>query len=159
MSSERLVQEVVSALNEAGSNSTRTHVQKLLFFLEQWSGSTGYRFGLHLHGPYSSSLDRDIMVMEATGKLNREPGFGGYGSRYSTETVEPSDMVRDLANWLARKPTRALEALSTVELFDSPGKDDEVFASVKEVKPHLREDEIWEAIEEVREKRAALKGG
>src|SRR5699024_6076718 len=44
--------------------------QKLVYFSQEAGVPLGYRFGIHLYGPYSPTLDNDIQSMEMEGILN-----------------------------------------------------------------------------------------
>ena len=144
----------VSALNQAGSATTRTHIQKLLFFAGIWEEPQVYpfEFVLHLHGPYSFDLDREIMSMEAFGKVTSVPDPAGYGATYSTEIVDTGGEFQRLADWLGPKSSRQLEALATSELLKRRGSSD-VVAEVVTIKPHLSAKEVEQAITEVAEHR------
>ncbi len=116
MNTDRLgmVLGAIAALNEAGSPSTRTHIQKLLYFAETWGVvRAAHEFVLHLHGPYAFDLDRDIAELETFGHVVSQPNPGGYGARYSTSDSKLAAKLRGLAKWLGPKATRELEALAT----------------------------------------------
>lgn len=150
--------EAVAALNRASGSTTRTHIQKLCYFSNRWGiRPLPHRFVLHHHGPYSFDLDRDLLRMEAFGILDVRPDAKGYGARYSVADVRASDDIDALAAWLGPKTTRDLEALATCEFFAEQEKDEEaIVRRVREVKPHLGEDEVREALREVEERRREL---
>ena len=112
------IERAINALNRAGSATTRTHIQKLLFFANVWKEPRTYEFEfvLHLHGPYSFELDREIMAMEAFGRVASISDLAGYGAHYSTKPVDVDLNLQKLADWLGPKSSRQLEALATASI-------------------------------------------
>ena len=124
------------------------------FFAGVWEEPEVYpfEFVLHLHGPYSFDLDREIMSMEAFGKVTSVSDSAGYGATYSTGKVDPGGEFQRLADWLGPKSSRQLEALATAELLRLRGSGD-IVTDVVKIKPHLTPAEVERAITEVAEHR------
>ena len=155
----QLAQEAIAALNHAEGSSTRTHIQKLLYFAHSWeiASDPRYDFVLHLHGPYSFELDRDLLRMEAFDALSRTRDTAGYGSRYEVPPVAVRTPVQQLADWLGPLPTRTLEALATCEWVERRGGAADLVLRVQEIKPHLSSAEIEAAAEVLHRERARFR--
>jgi uncharacterized protein YwgA len=157
----QLLTAIVRGLNEAGAASTRTQIQKLTYLLSRWSErEVPYSFVLHLHGPYSFDLDRDIAGLEAFRLVAREDIPGTLGGRYFATKGQDAtldDEIRHLARWLGGKSSRELEALATCE-YAWTADPDKTSAKVHAIKPHLSPGEIASAYAELAEARDAYRG-
>ena len=61
-----IILRLVAQMRESGSWGGETHIQKSAFFLQHLLGvKLGYRFVLHLHGPYSFGLRDDLTRLRA----------------------------------------------------------------------------------------------
>ncbi|MCY4615441.1 MAG: hypothetical protein OXC71_03495 [Chloroflexi bacterium] len=129
---------------------------------------------MHLYGPFSPDLKQETLSLSLGGIIRTERDPGGYGERYSV----PAEYVRQaresgridgialrgfeqLAHWLAPKRVRELEAISTAEYIAQhrPGaSDDEIVERVESLKPHLRREEVIQALRELRRYRTLIKG-
>src|SRR3990170_4034222 len=64
----RLLSLVVRLLNQSGSWTGRTHIQKLVYFAQQLLGiAPEYEFVLYQRGPYCFQLDSDVRPARAAG--------------------------------------------------------------------------------------------
>jgi hypothetical protein len=83
----RLAQEAVLAglarrLNEHGSWSGETHVQKVAYVLHELADVPFvFSFILYKHGPFSFQLRDELASMRADGLLERQPQEAPYGPR------------------------------------------------------------------------------
>lgn len=158
---ERTVKKIIRALNKAKSRSSRTHIQKMMFFAKSWklTRATDFEFILYQHGPYSYELDRVLLAMESLESITRDPAPDGYGSRYSVVRAwksPPRARYLQLAEWLGPLGVRDLEARATCQYFMDEGSNS-VEAEVRRVKPHLTTDEISAAKRDVDRVKKATK--
>jgi uncharacterized protein YwgA len=118
----------------------------LVYLAQQFKITDGehYTFRLYLHGPYSFELDQDLLLMEAFDVLAKAPDAQGYGARYSVPPAKATEPVLVLARALAKKNVRQLESIATSEyVISETGQFDA--RRVREIKPHLTEEEVAEA--------------
>ena len=158
----KATRSAIRALNESGSRTSRTHIQKLLYFANVWNigNVPPFEFVLYDHGPYSFELDRTLLLMESFNAFTRVADPDGFGSRYSVEgegkeEVSSAPLIR-LAKWLGPLGVRDLEARATCEFLRNEGSKD-VRTHIKRIKPHLSEDEIAEALSGIEKMRKELK--
>ena len=145
-----IVRSAVAALAAVEAEAWRTHLQKIIFFAEEWRAvpPRSYEFVIHRFGPYSFDLDRDIAEMHGFGVLERKSQYR-LGVSYSLSGDAPSpDKLRPLAEWLGNKTVHELEVLATTE-FVRNRDDTLVIKQVRELKPHVSREAIQEALTEL----------
>lgn len=163
----------VDAMSNHSSSVGRTHIHKFLFLAESWfRGMPSHEFTLYRYGPYSFDLDAELQALRSVGAIRADADPNGYGARYSVDGDQielartrgqlPEETTlgfERIAEWLATKPVRALEAVATAEFVRQarPTADDEVIVErVIELKPHLGSGEVQEALDEIQNARADL---
>lgn len=145
-----VVSSAVAALTKSGAHAWRTHLQKLLFFAEEWSAlpTKPYAFVIHRFGPYAFDLDHDIADMQGFGVLQRESRYR-LGASYSTSGDGPyTDRLKPLADWLGKKTVQELEVLATAEFVRNREKKS-VAEEVMRLKPHVSRQAVRKALEEL----------
>lgn len=159
-----LVVELVRNLNETGSWSGATHVQKCMFFLEHMLNvPAGYDFVIYYYGPFSFDLDRDLVLLQSRGWLTvkREAGYGVHyrpGPRAPRARPDVGDhawrSLRSVAELFGGKGVKDLELMATT-YYVYKGLDGrtrgeaEAVSVVRQLKPHLSEDAIRSAWREL----------
>jgi len=153
---------LVKKMKAKGSWCGETHIQKIVFFLQElYNTPIGYDFILYKHGPFSFDLRDELTSMRADGLLCLEPRHP-YGSSYKlgdfadiwhktfSEKVEnlckKADYIVDL---LANKTVKELERLATAlyikkENTHDSNKEDMV-DELTHLKPHITKSEAIEA--------------
>lgn len=168
--SERLglLASLVQMLDEAGSWTGRTHIQKLVYLAQELLGlESGYEFVLYQRGPYSFDLDADIRSLRSIGAVDLNP-LPPYGASYfrtslgeSVSKLSPvgeklNDKLTQLAKTLGPKQASELELLATTRYVLAEGHklDKDIITRVRSLKPQFREDEAQKALEDVRQLQA-----
>ena len=153
-----VVSSAVDALAASGTQAWRTHVQKLLFFAEEWGAlrSKPYQFVIHRFGPYAFDLDRDIAEMQGFGVLEPQNQYR-LGVSYSTSGDAPlAPRLKALAKWLGHKTVQDLEVLATTEFVRNRGRES-VVDEVLRLKPHLSRKAVESAVLELDSEGARIK--
>lgn len=163
-----LVIGLVHRLNEVGSWSGATHIQKSAFFLQEWrQAPLNYRFVIHYYGPYSFDLDEELGLLRTAGWLKAIPQ-DGWGVRYEVEPQRLAQVASSLSerDWadinavadrFGRKNARQLEVLATVYMFMRTRHDASLNGAdqwVKTIKPHVGGPDIQRAWNELLELQA-----
>ena len=145
----------------------KTSVMKLLYLLQEGYGiDLGYSFSLYTYGPYDSAVMGDIDYASNIGVLDvKYQGDRGY----EIKSGEDADQIKDYQNEFKKKHSDSLEALfnhfgqcnakelelrSTLVLIanDNPKITNEKLIEVlKKVKPRFSDDEIGQAIDDLRQ--------
>lgn len=169
----RLAQEAVLVglarrLDENGSWSGETHLQKAAFLLHELARVPfDFEFILYKHGPFSFELRDELSSMRADRLLERQPQPAPYGPR-----IVVTDRGRELEGRLARTMERygpvldwiagqtgqrnvlELERLATALWItrQNPGADAESRAGeLTTIKPHVNRDAALAAVREIDE--------
>lgn len=167
----RLAQEAVLVglarrLDESGSWSGETHIQKAAFLLHELAHVPfDFEFILYKHGPFSFELRDELAAMRADRLLEREPQPAPYGPR-----IVATDRGRQLEERLAKTMNRFGPALDWVAAQTGPRKvlelerlatalwitrnsaDDDVERRADEltrIKPHVSRDAALAAVTEI----------
>lgn len=166
---------LVKDMRDKGSWAGETHVQKSTLFLQEMLGvQMGYRFALHLHGPYSFDLSEELAHMQAIRVLMTEPR-PGYGVSFNLgkwgknaiaafkdgEQKRLDDAIAFVAERISRRNTRALERISTAFFLKKkyPKKTaSEIAELINRLKPHISVKASLVAIDEVERLKAAAAG-
>lgn len=151
--------ELVSKLQENGSWTGQTHIQKAAYLLKHLLGvPLGYEFRLYKHGPYSFDLRDEIGFLRG-GKVLIASAHEPYGLKYEVcdpiRTGSETKFEREVhfvAKSLGQKKVVELEALSTalmVTLEEPSGDTEARMRRLLELKPHLRKTLASDALKEL----------
>jgi len=169
----RLAQEAVLAglarrLDEHGSWSGETHIQKAAYLLHELADIPfEFEFILYKHGPFSFELRDELSSMRADRLLERQPQPAPYGPRILV-TERGRELEQRLArtmerygsrlDWVAQqvgpKNVLDLERLATALWItrEHPNADDEARATeLTQIKSHVHRDAALAAIREIDE--------
>lgn len=161
-----LLTSVVQMLDEAGSWTGRTHIQKLVYLAQQLLGlQSGYEFVLYQRGPYSFDLDADIRSVRSIGAVDIKPsppyGPSYFRTRVGEAVTELSpvesglnDTLIALAKELGPKTASELELLATAHYVLHEGlreSDKDIVDRIIALKPQFSSDQVEEALRQVRE--------
>jgi hypothetical protein len=161
---------IVSKLNDVGSWSGNTHIQKIAELAQSISGKEFYKFVLYHYGPYSFDLNGDLNLLVSAGYLEKEIAEAGYhyrltekGTKMLNELQEASEqgkvlkVAEKVSELLGKAPTIVLELISTIDYFERKAKDDEeLIANVRKVKPQFSEEIVKKALEWWKNKKTEL---
>ncbi len=157
-----IVLRLVGQMGESGSWGGETHIQKSVFFLQSLLGiSLGYRFVLHLHGPYSFELRDDLTRLRARNKLalKLNPGYGP-SLRLDRDIdvaglpgEESKNTIGFVAEYISTRTVRDLERVATayflLHVKETPVPDTSLPEELRRLKPHITEEESALALDEV----------
>jgi hypothetical protein len=166
----RLGQEAVLAglarrLDEQGSWSGETHIQKSAYLMSELLGVPfDFDFILYKHGPFSFELRDELGSMEADRLIERQPQPPPYGPRLIV-TGRGRELEERLAQTMSRyapaldwtaqhvgdRGVYELERLATALWVTREGDGDvaERAQRLREIKPHIPPEDAREAIEEI----------
>ncbi|BAS27991.1 hypothetical protein [Limnochorda pilosa] len=166
---------LIQELNDGGSWSGSTHVQKCSFFIQHLCGlPMGYSFVIYHYGPYSFDLEEELAIMRWQGLVKVEPDPGGYGVHYQVGAAFPGggpeisdehrQVIHRAVGHLGQRHVRDLELLATTYYLQKglDGKERDEPSTVEAVlalKPHFNEAEVGVALRELAELEAALGAG
>lgn len=169
-----LVVGLVDRMQEAGSWTGETHVQKCMYFLKQVAGvPVEYNYVLHKHGPYSFELHEDVLSMLIAQVLDvqRRPPYGSsfrvgrFGRRLMDrfpKTLGAHDApLGFVAEKLSEKGVVELERLATAAYVSAKHTDWTVSKRAKEVrrlKPNISASAAKDAVRETDELMAEARG-
>jgi hypothetical protein len=176
----RLAQEAVLVglarrLDENGSWSGETHLQKAAFLLNELVHVPfGFDFILYKHGPFSFELREELSSMRADRLLERQPQPAPYGPRI-VATKRGRELEDRLArtmerygpriDWVAEQTGRRnvleLERLATALWITRRNAESDVEFRASEltrIKPHVDRDAALAAVREVDELLAEAQG-
>jgi len=149
-----------------------TLIQKLFYLLQEAKNfPLGYKFRLYYYGPYCAELWGDLNTLAELGYLNIQAKSNGFGyeinvtadgkeliNSYHDFLANARDKIEDLLALLGREPVKRLEVLDTTFYVFNDWKkkgiqpeDGKVIASLQNLKPHLKEEEIKTALKDLRE--------
>jgi uncharacterized protein YwgA len=154
-----LILYIVKKLNEVGSWTGNTHIQKILYLIQSKTGLKLYDFVIYHYGPYSFDLRDDVDFLAINGRLEREVDEYGYHYRLPSDLKlslpeEVKEKVDGIIETFGKAPTTLLELITTVDYVvkKSSGKDDgEIVEIVKRIKPHFSERAIELAMKWLRD--------
>jgi len=167
----RLGQEAILAglarrLDEQGSWSGETHIQKSTYLMHELLGVPfDFDFILYKHGPFSFELRDELGSMQADRLLERQPQPPPYGPRFLV-TARGRELEQRLTqtmsrygpalDWIARRIGKRgvveLERLATALWVTRQQPDAGVSARVQgltDIKPHVSGEDAMSAIEEI----------
>jgi uncharacterized protein YwgA len=164
-----VVYEGEKSLNSAG----HTLIQKLFYLLQEAKNfPLGYKFRLHYYGPYCAELWGDLNTLAELGYLNIQAKSNGFGYEINVTPAgrdliderhnfltDLKGKVRDLLTLLEGEPVRRLEVLASTFYVINDWKkkgiqpaEDGVIASLQDLKPHLKEEEIKASLNDLHKK-------
>lgn len=169
----RLAQEAVLVglarrLDENGSWSGETHIQKAAFLLRELTHVPfDFEFILYKHGPFSFELRDELSAMRADRLLEREPQPAPYGPRIVVadrgrqleqrleKTMERYRWALDwVAGHIGPRNVLDLERLATALWITRATPDTDAEARAEEltrIKPHVSRDSALAAVREIDE--------
>jgi hypothetical protein len=152
-------------LEEAGSWSGETHLQKAVYFLKELAGvPLDYEYILYLHGPFSFPLREELIRMRAKGLIERDLRPYPYGPSYraSPQAAELEDRfpntlgryeeaIEYVANLVGSKSAGELEKEATAlyVISELAGDTAALGAELHSLKPHISEERAVEAVQEM----------
>ena len=143
--------------DRTGFHPGKMYVQKILFIAKVLGEKVPYDYSLYTYGPYSKEIMDDLDDLESMGEVSIEwnSRFEGYEIINKDIKIDEDISFDILGNVLEEhgdKNAKSLELLSTIlYLFkDYPEKDD-LFRSVKEVKPMFEDERIERTIDLINE--------
>jgi len=160
---------ILVLLKEAQQKVGKTFIQKAIYILQEGFGiDLGYRYKLHLFGPYSDGVEWDLNILENGNyitilyDINKE----GYQisitedgekfiEKYSSEIGHLSEKVKKtilkILELVKTNTAREIELFGTVLYFTKITKDREkIIKSVQVIKPYFQEQQIEKAIESIK---------
>jgi hypothetical protein len=169
----RLAQEAVLVglarrLDENGSWSGETHIQKATFLLHEMTNVPfDFEFILYKHGPFSFELRDELSAMRADRLLERQPQPAPYGPRIVV-TERGEQLEQRLAktmerygpaiDWIAsqtgHRNVLELERLATalwITRNTDKTDDEERAEELTRIKPHVNRDAALTAVHEIDE--------
>ncbi len=158
-----LILVMVKKLIERGSWCGETHIQKGIYFLQEFVNvPMNYDYILYKHGPFSFELRDELTSMRANGLLGQVPR-PPYGSsftlndfsnswinNYQLEASRYFKKIDEVVNILANKKVKQLERLATalyVKKKSTTHDRENMVDEVTTLKPHITKDEAFEAFE------------
>ena len=161
-----VVAELIRRMQDAGSWSGETHVQKSMYLVNSLLGvPMEYEFVLHRYGPYSFDLHDDLIDMAAAGLLEMEshPPYGP--SLKPTERAAkviarfPRTMKRYekelsfVADSLGEENVNSLERLATAlyvtKKSDHPNDVETRARDLRTLKPHVALEDARQAVKRI----------
>ncbi len=154
-----IVLYVVRKLNEIGSWTGNTHIQKIIYLTQSACNLKLYNFVLYHYGPYSFDLREDLDFLAISGYLERSADELGYHykAHINSELQIPAEIkekVDKIAKIFGKAPTTLLELITTVDYImrKYPSRnDEEITETVRKIKPHFSERAIKLAIKWIKE--------
>lgn len=161
----RLVLAVVEALNQVGSWTGKTHIQKTFaLLLARGKLKVPFTIVLYKHGPYSFELRDTIDLMRSYDALSFSLVTGGYGEKVEpgrnrefiegrTEFPENErEEIEFVCDFVKNRNVAALERYATAAWIHRQEEIDDpvaIAARLHQLKPHIPEEEASAAAEEV----------
>ncbi len=159
MDRHALLLYVIKKLNDAGSWTGNTHIQKIVDLAQSKTGVEPYKFVIHHYGPYSFDLRGDLDLLVSGGYVERKIDEFGYhykltekGEKYlasSTIDNEVCEVIEKLTKIFGKAPTIVLELIATIDyVHNKLGKEDEdeIVSTVRKIKPHFSEEIVRKAL-------------
>jgi uncharacterized protein YwgA len=159
-----LLVRVVELLNNAGSWTGRTHIQKFVYFAQETLGlESNYEFILYQRGPFSFDLDDDIRSLRSVGGVDiaSAPPYGPsyHPTPFGKSLIDKARISPDMEIRLAtlayvlssQKTARDLELLGTTLFAMSEGQlsQEDVVLRVMDLKPHFTRHQVNQAFASV----------
>jgi hypothetical protein len=156
----------------------KTHVQKLVYFLQElFGGDPEYEFTLYTYGPFSANLMGDLDVADGLEVIRLEylPQAGAYNivpgpqlekakARAGDYLARNRDAIQRSIQEFGDLRARELELRATIVFADresarerSPLRRDQLVERVHAIKPHFSPRTVEQAVDEMREKGYVLR--
>lgn len=171
-----LIADLADKLSGEFNQLGKTILQKCVYLLQEGMGlNCGYNYEFYTYGPYASQLSQDLDFVEDTGGIQifANSTFGGYIIEPGPENNFLRDKARDFLDTSTYKNAvskfisdfrgsnaRDLELRSTIVFverdFKSKGQTPEfndIIKTVSKLKPKFSESEIFEAVQEMQNKK------
>jgi hypothetical protein len=159
-----LILSVIQGLNEKGSWTGKTHVQKTLFLLHSAIGKRlPFEFILYKHGPFSFDVEEEMEQMRGYEAIHQTP-IAGYGVTlkpgemteflHEIAPLDPDEItaIEKVCRFVDSKDVKELERLATAAWIRSEEgltDHDEIATRLHFLKPHISEEAAKSASEEV----------
>jgi uncharacterized protein len=148
----------------------KTHVQKLVYFLQElFGGDSEYDFSLYTYGPFSANLAGDLDVADGLGVVSLEylPQAGAYNiapgpqlakaeTRASEYLARHQDAIRKVTREFGGLRARELELRATIVYADrearregAPLEHGQLVERVHAIKPHFTRETVEQAVSEM----------
>lgn len=166
-----LLLKTVESLQESGSWTGRTHVQKALFLVKAAGRiKVPHQYVLYKHGPYSFEVDQELAAMrsyEAIAADELMPGYGptlqpsrnrGFLMRVGKLKAAEAREIQRVCRFVDGRGVADLERLATAAWVLKQEKitnDEKAAARIHELKPHISVESAKDAIKTVRDVLAA----
>ena len=167
-----LIAELATRLNTVAPQFGKTSLQKLIYLLHEGYGvDCGYQFELYTYGPFSSDIMIDLDQVEGLKGVSVNPvitGTGGYRiaqgenceniRKKAIDFLEQNNAIIDkLIMNFGELTAKQLELRSTILFAYKESRtheevilDEKLSKIVGEIKPKFSNDEILDAIQELR---------
>lgn len=148
-----IIMAVIDALQERGSWTGKTHVQKALTLLRD-SGKVQvpFTFVLYKHGPYSFEIEEELEQLQSYGAIEIEPNIEGYGvtlfagdmadfpAEQSPLSEPEQKAIQDVCSFVGSRNVTELERLATASWITTRERlstPHEVARRLNRLKPHV----------------------
>lgn len=164
----------ITEIAKRDSNIGKTGMMKMLYLLQAVCNvPLGYDFEIYTYGPYCQTVISDIEYAEFADYVAVKPvtysnGMSGYQINVSSEGGDMLECKRDIlskysseldtiVSSFSKKSAKELELYSTIVFVSiSYAKNSwekskkEICGSVKKIKPHFSNEEIWKAYDDLK---------
>lgn len=156
-----LLLHMIGRLIEKGSWFGETHIQKCIYFLQEfYNVPSGYEYILYKHGPFSFELRDELTAMRADELLSLvpRPPYGSsfqYGKtadlwmqKYQKEASNYFALTEKVVDVLAGKRVKELEQLTTALYVKKRSENKNVDIMADELislKPHIEKEDALNA--------------
>lgn len=158
--------KLIEEMNEKGSWSGETHVQKAVYFLQRGCKvPIDYDFILYKYGPFSFELKEDLIEMKIKDFISEilKPPYGPsltpggkfeiYRELFLRNVQKYKEQLTFVAENISNYPVDSLEKVSTALYVLKEEKlddDKKVAARINSLKPHISIREAEDAVKKVR---------
>ncbi|MFO7966521.1 MAG: DUF4065 domain-containing protein [Archaeoglobaceae archaeon] len=150
--SDKVLEYIVSRLNERTEQVGKTTVQKIMYFLKRL-GIVDYEYTMHYYGPYSSEVENRLRQLESSNQLRISWNSDrGYFIRLSEEhsdinvDKEKKQSIDHIIENFYSKSAKELSLIATVLYFYPKLPENDIIESVRKLKPQFSTDEISDAL-------------
>lgn len=150
---------VVKKLNEVGSWTGNTHIQKIVDLVQSITNVNPYNFVMHHYGPYSFDLRDTLELLVSAGYVEKTIDKYGYHYRLSDkgkrflDNNEVDERVlkatENVVTLLGKASTIILELIATIDYVTKKYgemNEENIVILVKRLKPHFSEKIIKKAL-------------
>lgn len=163
--------KMLGELDEAGSWCGETHIQKCLYLLHSLEDvAFEYEYVMYKHGPYSFELHDELSRLEAAFLIERisTPPYGSrlkdtdLGKRFMTKGLSKNSAdtgaIKRIAEEFGPCSVAELERYATAAFVRQANPefcDDQVTQEITKIKPHVTADKANNAVEKLKDYKAA----